>query len=638
MEQNINSSTITVGLYTASENTDSCLKRLVTKSPLEAMAQRFGHVVREFQINLPSQINNRYDSLQYSSDFTNFPVSPRTTSSSSLMYPYFTPIPQLHYHNAAATTTTTTTTVTSIATNTIVSNILPDSTPHSVPKLPLLLSKSSFDYFHSKLCETVSVSENLSKITSSGALKQSCSSELHNINDIDTMTEDSSDPFISSHVYSLNSVQHSSPEKQNFQNPLCVKSNPLNSLQENQFNEINECELHSVANEVTTYGLNLSFQNDKMTNRERLYYNFENYHHGFLSGTNHCDMLNSNNLPIFECKNHSYPNNLINSNLCLSKCDYIEAYSSPMFNNSLESYNCPDHSVKYPASSSNIYLNKSIPMFWSNDCNNPNVKPPFSYITLIVSAMNSKLSKKITLNEIYAWIMHTFAYYRKNTRRWQNSIRHALSFNDCFIKVPRPSGEAGKGSYWTIHPLAIDMFDNGSSMRRNRKFIDENRYRHNHSHATIHMNGKKYTSVKNYEINLLNHAPHYHYQSQINMNKNDNVQWSIMIKNNKNNNDNSNNNNNIEDDFISTHSNSRGQYHENEDDDDDDDDGDDDDNIDGYMNKFTGKVKQSTVYNNNNNNDNNINSRNHNYKYNSKDDYIKTITMLNQIKSPCTTT
>ncbi|KAA3678168.1 uncharacterized protein DEA37_0014532 [Paragonimus westermani] len=106
-------------------------------------------------------------------------------------------------------------------------------------------------------------------------------------------------------------------------------------------------------------------------------------------------------------------------------------------------------------------------------------KPPFSYITLIVSAMSSKPSKQITLSEIYAWIMSTFAYYRKNTRRWQNSIRHALSFNDCFIKVPRPTGEAGKGSYWTVHPRAVDMFENGSSMRRNRKFVDGSRVRTN---------------------------------------------------------------------------------------------------------------------------------------------------------------
>ncbi|TPP64721.1 Hepatocyte nuclear factor 3-beta [Fasciola gigantica] len=113
----------------------------------------------------------------------------------------------------------------------------------------------------------------------------------------------------------------------------------------------------------------------------------------------------------------------------------------------------------------------------SNEADDETTKPPFSYITLIVSAMSSKPSKHITLNEIYAWIMSTFAYYRKNTRRWQNSVRHALSFNDCFVKIPRPSGEAGKGCYWTVHPRAVDMFENGSSMRRNRKFVDESRIR-----------------------------------------------------------------------------------------------------------------------------------------------------------------
>ncbi|KAF5403332.1 hypothetical protein PHET_03225 [Paragonimus heterotremus] len=123
-------------------------------------------------------------------------------------------------------------------------------------------------------------------------------------------------------------------------------------------------------------------------------------------------------------------------------------------------------------------------------------KPPFSYITLIVSAMSSKPSKQITLSEIYAWIMSTFAYYRKNTRRWQNSIRHALSFNDCFIKVPRPTGEAGKGSYWTVHPLAVDMFENGSSMRRNRKFVDGSRVRTNRLNRRISI-GKTRQLIQN---------------------------------------------------------------------------------------------------------------------------------------------
>lgn len=62
-------------------------------------------------------------------------------------------------------------------------------------------------------------------------------------------------------------------------------------------------------------------------------------------------------------------------------------------------------------------------------------------------------------------------------QRWQNSVRHALSFNDCFTKVPRPPGETGKGAYWTLHEGATGMFENGSSIRRCRKFVDEQRVR-----------------------------------------------------------------------------------------------------------------------------------------------------------------
>ena len=85
-------------------------------------------------------------------------------------------------------------------------------------------------------------------------------------------------------------------------------------------------------------------------------------------------------------------------------------------------------------------------------------------------AIWSSPEKMLPLSDIYRFITDRFPYYRKNTQRWQNSLRHNLSFNDCFIKVPRRPDRPGKGAYWTLHPQAFDMFENGSLLRRRRRF------------------------------------------------------------------------------------------------------------------------------------------------------------------------
>ncbi|CAF1086973.1 unnamed protein product [Adineta ricciae] len=78
------------------------------------------------------------------------------------------------------------------------------------------------------------------------------------------------------------------------------------------------------------------------------------------------------------------------------------------------------------------------------------VKPPYSYVTLIRQAILSADMQRMTLNEIYQWILEAYPYFRTAPAKWKNSIRHNLSLNKCFKRLQRSSDDPGKGSYWTL--------------------------------------------------------------------------------------------------------------------------------------------------------------------------------------------
>ncbi|CAF1607476.1 unnamed protein product, partial [Adineta ricciae] len=85
---------------------------------------------------------------------------------------------------------------------------------------------------------------------------------------------------------------------------------------------------------------------------------------------------------------------------------------------------------------------------------NPQAKPVYSYSQLILLAMKQSGYEKMTLQMIYEWVAENFPYFKKMEPTWQNSIRHNLSLNKCFIKVPRTKKEAGsgKGGFWKLSP------------------------------------------------------------------------------------------------------------------------------------------------------------------------------------------
>lgn len=97
-------------------------------------------------------------------------------------------------------------------------------------------------------------------------------------------------------------------------------------------------------------------------------------------------------------------------------------------------------------------------------------KPPYSYIALIVMAIQSSPTKRLTLSEIYQFLQSRFPFFRGSYQGWKNSVRHNLSLNECFIKLPKGLGRPGKGHYWTIDPASEFMFEEGSFRRRPRGF------------------------------------------------------------------------------------------------------------------------------------------------------------------------
>ncbi|UMM14042.1 hypothetical protein L5515_002025 [Caenorhabditis briggsae] len=91
-----------------------------------------------------------------------------------------------------------------------------------------------------------------------------------------------------------------------------------------------------------------------------------------------------------------------------------------------------------------------------------------SYAELISTAINASPEKRLTLAQVYEWMVQNVPYFRdkgdsNSSAGWKNSIRHNLSLHSRFMRIQNEG--AGKSSWWVINPEAKP----GRNPRRTRE-------------------------------------------------------------------------------------------------------------------------------------------------------------------------
>uniref|UniRef100_G3TRX9 Forkhead box protein H1 n=1 Tax=Loxodonta africana TaxID=9785 RepID=G3TRX9_LOXAF len=78
-------------------------------------------------------------------------------------------------------------------------------------------------------------------------------------------------------------------------------------------------------------------------------------------------------------------------------------------------------------------------------------KPPYTYLAMIALVIQAAPSRRLKLAQIIRQVQAVFPFFRDDYEGWKDSIRHNLSSNRCFHKVPKdPSKPQAKGNFWAV--------------------------------------------------------------------------------------------------------------------------------------------------------------------------------------------
>ncbi|XP_056266208.1 forkhead box protein O1-A-like [Pseudoliparis swirei] len=97
-----------------------------------------------------------------------------------------------------------------------------------------------------------------------------------------------------------------------------------------------------------------------------------------------------------------------------------------------------------------------------------------SYADLITKAIDSSPEKRLTLSQIYDWMVKNVPYFKdkgdsNSSAGWKNSIRHNLSLHSRFVRIENEG--TGKSSWWMLNP---EGGKSGKSPRRRAASMDNN--------------------------------------------------------------------------------------------------------------------------------------------------------------------
>ncbi|XP_060526258.1 forkhead box protein O isoform X2 [Cylas formicarius] len=98
-----------------------------------------------------------------------------------------------------------------------------------------------------------------------------------------------------------------------------------------------------------------------------------------------------------------------------------------------------------------------------------------SYADLITQAITTSPDKRLTLSQIYEWMVQNVPYFKdkgdsNSSAGWKNSIRHNLSLHNRFMRVQNEG--TGKSSWWMINPEAKP----GKSVRRRAASMETSKF------------------------------------------------------------------------------------------------------------------------------------------------------------------